>query len=154
VTRRAHPYFGYLTRREDLQSSAFGRRSPYEPLLEAESQDGMLWKSWSGNQATVRASVPITRAYRIVLHQNLLGSDEDVDLSLRNVTEALAYVLNDAYLRAADIWEESELVCRVQRNPFEVTMCEEMRSGGGRMPDRCATASDAAVGMSFESSGR
>jgi hypothetical protein len=123
-------------------------------LLEAESQDGMLWKSWSGDQVAVSASVPITRAYRIVLHENLLGSDEDVDLSLRNLAEALAYVLNDTCLRAADVWEESELVCRVQRNPFEVTMCEEVQSGGGRMPDRCATASETAIAMSFQSSGR
>ena len=132
----------------------FRRRSPNEPLLEAASQEGMLWRSWSGDRSSDRrAPASTARAYRVVLHQNLLGPDEDVNLSLRNVTEAVAYLLNDACLRAADIWEDGELVCRVQRNPFEVTLCEEVRSEGASMPERCATASETAVTLPFQPGG-
>lgn len=100
----------------------------------------MLWTSWSGGQAVDRASRPATRAYRISLHHNLLGPDQSRHLSLRNVTEALAYILNDECLREADVWEDGQLVCQVWRNPFEVAMCEDDASAARGMAASSETA--------------
>jgi len=46
MSRRPHPYFGRLNRREVLKKLEPGQRSASEPLVKPRDEPGVLWESF------------------------------------------------------------------------------------------------------------
>ena len=43
MTRRRHPYFGRINRREELRKLEPGQRNACEPLVKPRDEPGVLW---------------------------------------------------------------------------------------------------------------
>ena len=43
LPRRPHPHFGFRPQQQEFSGCAPEQRSPQEPLMKAEDQEGMLW---------------------------------------------------------------------------------------------------------------
>lgn len=46
MSRRPHPYFSRLNRREDVRAREPGQRSACEPLIKPRDEPGILWAAF------------------------------------------------------------------------------------------------------------
>ena len=46
MSRRAHPYFSRLNRREEVRKLEPGQRSACEPLIKPRDEPGILWAAF------------------------------------------------------------------------------------------------------------
>ena len=46
MSRRPHPYFGRLNRREDVSKPEPGQRNACEPLVKPRDEKGILWDAF------------------------------------------------------------------------------------------------------------
>lgn len=51
MARKAHPYFGFTSRKPARTPLSSVRRSPHEPGMRAEDQKGALWDQLRGGMA-------------------------------------------------------------------------------------------------------
>ena len=50
MSRRPHPYFGRLNRREELRKLEPGQRNACEPLFKPRDELGVLWEAFRDPQ--------------------------------------------------------------------------------------------------------